>query len=259
MSTFAQLASETGVVQRIFWRNRVGAFFSLLLPLFFLVIFASSDQTVKLSDGGPDVSYASFFVPGMLWMAIVVTTFVATCIMLSVQRDLGILKRLRGTPLPPAVLFGSMALSALLTVAIEGAILLTVGSVAYDAALPESAAAWEGSVAVVLVGALCLALVAVAYAALVPNGQSAPVMVNVVYIPAMLISGAWFPTDELPRWLDDIAQALPFVHLADGMRQALVEGQGLGDLGGALWPLAAWAAVAMLVALRRFRWEPRRR
>jgi hypothetical protein len=113
MNPLVLAARESGNVLRSFWRNRSAAFFTIGLPVMFLVLFGAinRDGTVQLTPGGPEIGYTTFFAPGMLAMAIMAGTFVALVIGLTIMRDNGQLKRLRGTPLPPWAFFSGQVVS----------------------------------------------------------------------------------------------------------------------------------------------------
>jgi ABC-2 type transport system permease protein len=221
MNPLVLAARERRNVLRSLWRNRSGAFFTILLPVMFLLLFGAinRDGTVQLDPHGPQIGYTTFFAPGMLGMAIMAGTFVSLVIGLTVMRDNGQLKRLRGTPLPP------------------------------------SAAAWATFAVVVLLGAAAFTAIGVAYTRLVANADSAPALANAAYLPLLFLSGAWFPVSGLPHWLGSLANAFPLAPLLDGMRQALILGHGLGAVGTDLSKLLAWLVVGLVVALRTFRWE----
>jgi ABC-2 type transport system permease protein len=85
--------------QRAFWRNRGRAFFAFLMPIMFLVIFASIFGKDTISTRG-GISYDDFFVPGILAYGIIATTFFNMAISTAILRDSGVLKRMQGTPLP---------------------------------------------------------------------------------------------------------------------------------------------------------------
>ncbi|HYN16450.1 MAG TPA: ABC transporter permease, partial [Actinomycetes bacterium] len=196
-----------------------------------------------------------FFAPGMLGMAIMASTFVSLVIGLSIMRDNGQLKRLRGTPLPPWAFFTGQVISRLVLIAIEAAVVLSLGRLLFHVSLPPSVTAWATFAVVVLLGTAAFTAIGVAYTRLVHNADSAPALANAAYLPLLFLSGAWFPISGLPHWLASLANAFPLTHLLDGMRQALIFGQGLG----AIWPdirnLLVWLTVSLLVAMRTFRWE----
>ena len=91
--------------RRMFWRNPAGAFFNFGLPLIFLVLLG------LVFGGRSDVM--DVLVPGIAGLAIMSTTFVALATNLTTPRETGVLKRLRGTPLPASSYLASFALHAL--------------------------------------------------------------------------------------------------------------------------------------------------
>ena len=257
MNPLVVAARETQTMLRATWRNRSGAFFTILLPVMFLLLFGAinRDGTVQLGPHGPQVGYTTFFTPGMLGMAIMASTFVSLVISLAIMRDNGQLKRLRGTPLPPWAFFAGQVLSRLVLVAVEAALVLGLGRLLFHVSLPPSATAWATFALVVLLGAAVFTALGVAYTRLVANADAAPALANAAYLPLLFLSGAWFPITGLPHWLASLANDLPLARLLDGMRQALIFGHG----PGAIWPdlrnLLLWLAVGLVVALRTFRWE----
>jgi ABC-2 type transport system permease protein len=257
MNPLVLAARESRNVLRSFWRNRSGAFFTILLPVMFLVFFGAinRDATAQLGPNGPEVGYTTFFAPGMLGMAIMAGTFVSLVIGLTIMRDNGQLKRLRGTPLPTWAFFGGQVVSRLVLVAVEAVLVLSLGRLLFHVSLPPSATAWASFALVVLLGTATFTAVGVAYTRLVANADSAPALANAVYLPLLFLSGAWFPIAGLPHWLASVANTFPLAPMLDGMRQALVLGHG----PGAIWPdlrnLLVWLAVGLLISLRTFRWE----
>jgi ABC-2 type transport system permease protein len=191
----------------------------------------------------------------MLGMGVMAGTFVALVIGLSIMRDNGQLKRLRGTPLPPWVFFGGQVVSRLVLVVVEAVLVLGLGRLLFHVSLPPSAAAWATFALVTLLGAATFTAVAVAYTRLVHNADSAPALANAAYLPLLFLSGAWFPIEGLPHWLASVANAFPLAPMLDGMRQALIFGHGPGAVWSDTRKLLAWLVVGLLVAMRTFRWE----
>jgi ABC-2 type transport system permease protein len=210
---------------------------------------------VQLTPHGPQVGYTTFFAPGMLGMAIMAGTFVSLVITLTVMRDNGQLKRLRGTPLPPWAFFTGQTVSRLVLVAIEAVLVLGLGRLLFHVSLPPSATAWAAFALIALLGAATFTAVGVAYTRLVANADSAPALANAAYLPLLFLSGAWFPLSGLPHWLSSLANAFPLAPMLDGMRQALIFGHGIGAIWTDLGKLLAWLVVGLVVSLRTFRWE----
>ena len=236
--------------QRLYWRNKPAAFFTFLLPILFLAFFGvlGSDRKV---NGTP---YADFFVPGMLGMAVLVTTFAGIAITLTIRRDRGILKRVRGTPLPPSTYLGGLITSTALVLAIESVVVLLLGRFAFGVPLP---ARWPELVGLVVLGAASFAGLGVAATRVVPNAEGSSAVVNAIYLPVLFLSGAFFPVDDMPRFLGVIADVLPLTHLLSAMRAVFIEGGVRGEDVAGLGVLVVWGIAGAALALRTFRWEPR--
>jgi ABC-2 type transport system permease protein len=187
-------------------------------------------------------------------MAVVVTTFGGLAITLTIRRESGILKRMRGTPLPPSLYLGALIASIVVVLAAESVIVLLLGHLAFDVPLPARPSAL---VAVIALGAACFSALGVALSSFVPNADGSSAVVNAVYLPMLFLSGAFFPVEKMPAVVQGVADALPLTHLLDVMR-ALFAGGPLGsaELAG-LGVLLAWGAFGLVVAIRSFSWEPR--
>jgi ABC-2 type transport system permease protein len=230
--------------RRMFWRNPSAAFFNFLLPLLFLALFGA------LYAGDQD--NLDILVPGIAGMSIVSTTFVAIAHNLVFLREQDVLKRLRGTPMPTGAYLGALAGHAVTNAAVQLAIVVVAGRVAFGTGWPES---WPALAVFAAVGVTCFALLGVALAHAIPNFDSAAAYVNAAFLPLIAISGVFYDPDAVPAFLRDIAEALPLTHLIDGLSGALVSGSvHWGDLV----VVALWTAAGGALAVRGFRWEARR-
>jgi len=234
--------------RHLFWRNPSAAFFNFLLPLIFLALFGA---IVSGKRGELDV-----IVPGIAGMSVMSTTFTALAYNLTFLREQGVLKRMRGTPLPSGIYLGGLALNAITNAAIQIAIVVLAGRVFFGLGWPP-----DGLELVVFValGVLCFASLGVALSHAIPNFESAPAVVNAVFVPVILISGVFFDVKHVPSFLRDIAQALPLNHLITGLSGGLVAHHGsLSRHGTALLVLAIWTVVGAALAVRGFSWEAHR-
>jgi len=231
----------------MFWRNPSAAFFNFLLPLLFLALFGA---IFAAEQENLDV-----IVPGIAGMSVMSTTFSALAFNLVFLREQGILKRVRGTPLPASAYFSAIALSAVTNTAIQVGIVTVAGHVVFGVQWPDQPASY---VAFVVIGVICFASLGVALAHVIPNLDSAPAYVNAVFLPMIMISGVFFEQEDAPSFLHDIAQALPLTHVIDGLSGAMLENESLADHGGALGVIAIWAAAGIVLAVRGFSWESRR-
>jgi ABC-2 type transport system permease protein len=231
--------------RRMFWRNPSAAFFNFLLPLLFLAFFGA---VFSGSQENLDV-----IVPGIAGMSVMTTTFSALAMNLTFLREQGILKRLRGTPLPTGAYLGGLALNAITNTVLQVAIVTLAGRLLFGIEWPPDPLAL---VVFVAAGVVCFASLGVALSHVIPNFDSAPAYVNAVFLPVVFISGVFYDADQAPAVLRDVAQVLPLTHLIDGLSGAMVS----GDVRwAALGVIALWAAAGVTLAIRGFSWEARRR
>ena len=243
--------------QKAFWRNPAGAVFTFAFPLLFLVIFSLLNADVRLEERG-DISFVTFFVPGIVAFGLISACYTNLAIRMTVNRDFGVLKRVRGTPVPTwAYLAGQVASSVVITFLL---LFLTVGLgvVAFGVDFRTSTAA--GLFVTLALGAACFCALGLAVSGLCPNADAAPAIVNFSIFPLLFVSGIFFPIDEAPAWLSTLAELFPMQRLADGLQYAFdPRTTGLGFNGGDLWGLLAWTVVGSVLAVRLFRWDSAKR
>ena len=242
MSSLGLAWDQFRIERKLFWRNPSAAFFNFLLPILFLVLTASA------FSGDEDV--LDVLVPGIAAMGVVATTFTALAFALTFRRDEGILKRVRGTPMPEGAFLSGLIGSAVLNAFLQVAIIVTLGNVVYGVEWPEHPLVLVGFT---LLGVVCFASLGVAFSHVIPNEDAAPAFTNAVFLPLIFISGVFYSADGLPKALLAIAEALPLKHLVDGFSHAMLGGGS--DIGSAAAIIAGWALVGIFLAVRFFRWE----
>lgn len=255
MNGLALAVRQVGYENRAFWRNPAAAFFTFAFPLLFMVIF--NVLFGGSSEAPPGQRAADFFTPGIIAFSVITATYTNIAMMVTIARDEGILKRVRGTPLPPwAYLAGRIGHSALL------ALLLTVIVAAFGALFYGVAVPWGQLpllMLVLIVGAAAFCALGLALTGFIPNADASPAIVNASILPLLFVSNVFIQMENAPAWLDTLSKVFPVRHFAD----ALMSIYSPGIAGGAFrWEdlgiLAAWGVGGMLVALRTFSWEPRR-
>ena len=243
--------------QKAFWRNPAGAVFTFAFPLLFLVIFSPLNSGQRIEERG-GISFVTFFVPGIVAFGLISACYTNLAIRMTVNRDFGVLKRVRGTPVPPwAYLAGQVASSVVITFLL---LFLTVGLgvVAFGVDFRTSTAA--GLFVTLALGAACFCALGLAVSGLCPNADAAPAIVTFSLFPLLFVSGIFFPIDEAPAWLSTLAELFPMQRLADGLQYAFdPRTTGLGFNGGDLWGLLVWTVVGSILAVRLFRWDSAKR
>ena len=233
--------------RKMFWRNPSAAFFNFVLPLLFLALFGTI-----FSGSQEDLN---IIVPGIAGMSVMTTTFVALAMNMVFLREQGVLKRLRGTPLPSGAYLGGLGLHAVTNTFIQLSIVIGAGALFFGVDLPTQ---WLELVAFVAAGVVCFAALGVALSHAIPNFDSAPAYVNAIFLPVIVISGVFYDADDAPAFLRDIAQALPLTHLIDGLSGAMVTGATFADNLSDLAIILIWAAAGAVLAVRGFSWQARR-
>jgi len=236
-----------------FLRNRQARFFTLVLPLLFLVIFVGvfGNDTVR-STG---VKASTYYVPGISALGLIAASFVNLVISITAQREDGILKRRRATPVPAWVLIAGRSLVAIAVSLTVMSVLLAVGRFAYGVNLPTSTI--PGIAISAIIGSLTFCVLGYALSTAIHSEDAAQPMVQAIMLPLYFISGVFIPNVNLPSWMRHVAELFPVQHLADALHHAYDPAtHGVGLVWTDLAVLAAWAAVGLAVTLRRFSWIP---
>lgn len=242
---------------RGFLRNRQSRFFTIALPVMFLLIFASvfsgHDHGVKVSGGRIDTSVA--YVPGIIALGIIAASFVNLVITVTAQRETGVLKRRRATPMPAEAIIAGRAMTSMVTALFMTGLLLVIGWAAFGALVPARTA--PALVVTVLLGAAVFCCLGFALASVIRDADAAQPVTQATMLPLYFISGVFVAVSTLPHWLVDIADVFPVRHLAAALLTAYnPHTRGAGFSASDLLILTAWGIAGLAVALRRFSWVP---
>jgi ABC-2 type transport system permease protein len=264
MSAIAHAMRQLRFTNKAFWRNPASAFFTFAFPLMFLVIFTSLLGDGQVEIRSYELDTTTYYVGAMAAFGVVSACFTNIAITTTFNRDAGVLKRLRGTPLPAPVYLIARVLHAMVVGALLVTITLLFGMVVYDSPMPSGSPLLE-FVVTFLVGSLSFTALALALTAAIPNAEASPPIVNAAILPLLFLSGIFIPLeDTAPAWMTTIADIFPVKHFADAMRAGF-----LGNLvspEGRVFPfdwvdvaiIAGWGLVGLVLAARFFSWEPRR-
>jgi ABC-2 type transport system permease protein len=241
--------------QKIFWRNPAAVFFTALLPLIFLFILASVFKNNEIS--GLDIKGATYYVPAILTLAVISATTVKLATNLPAEREAGQLKRIRGTPLPPATFVAGRVGNSLVISVIMVFLVSVIGAVLYGVDIPTNTL--PAVLVTLVIGAFSFSCLGFALAAVIPTEDAAPAVTNATVLPLYFLSGVFIPQDELPNGVIDFANAFPIRHFFEAMFTAWDPNTvGSGFEWGHLAVVAAWGLLGLVIAVRFFRWEPRR-
>jgi ABC-2 type transport system permease protein len=233
--------------RRMFWRNPSAAFFNFVLPLLFLAaggaIFSGNQRQLDK------------LVPAIAAMSVMATTFTALAYNIVFLRERGVLKRIRGTPLPTLSYFAGVAANAVSNAALQIAIVILAGRVLFGIGWPRDVLQL---IVFVIAGVVCFAALGVAFAHLIPNFESTAAYVNAVFLPVVFVSFYVFDSTSAPGFLRTIADALPLKPLIEGISAGMLGGSSLVDNLDQLAVIAIWGVFGLYFAVRGFSWEQRR-
>ncbi len=246
---------QTRYQLRVFFRTPVAAFFTLVFPIMFLVLFNALFNDGSIDTGQGEVTVGQFYTGSLGAFAAVSATYTNLANTVPILRDTGVLKRWRGTPMPPASYVAGMIGMAVVVATIGVLAMLTLGVAFYDLQIEGAKLPAAGLTFVVGVGSF--AAMGMACAALIPNATSAPAVANATILPLSFVSNIFIPLEDPPRWLDRVGDIFPlksFVVAFQDTFNPFVEAPAL-DWGKLGW-ITLWGVAAGVVAVRRFRWEP---
>jgi ABC-2 type transport system permease protein len=241
--------------QKVFWRNPASVFFTVMLPLIFLFIFATIFGNDEIEERG--VKTTTYYVPAIITLAVISATTQSLAINLTEDRERGLLKRVRGTPLPvPAFVAGrvgnSLVISFLMVVLVA-----VIGRLVYDVSIPTETI--PAILVTLAVGAFAFSCLGFALTTIIPSEDAAPAVSNAMVLPLYFISGIFIPDSEIPQGVLNFADLFPIRHFFEAFFTAWDPNTtGAGFEWGDLAVVALWGIAGLVVALLAFRWEPRR-
>jgi ABC-2 type transport system permease protein len=258
MSTPGLALRQVRYENKSFWRNPAAAYFTFAFPIVFLVIFNLLFGNAKLNlPGGHIVKQSTFYVAAIVAFSVITASFTNLAMNVVFAREQGVLKRKRGTPMPPLAYLAGKILHSGLIAFLLVAIITVFGKVFYGVSLASNRIpAFLVSLAI---GALAFSAMGLAITTVVPNADAAPAVVNAVILPLLFISDIFIPLTNAPKWLGTVGNVFPVRHFAEAMHQVFNPfAPGSGFQGRDLLVMAIWGLGALLVAVKFFRWEPNR-
>ena len=197
----------------------------------------------------------AYLTAGLAAYAIMLQSFSTLTIAMTTLRETGQLKRLRGTPMRPWTFIAAHVLRALILTIAMVIVLLGIGRIFFSVHL--SSDALVGVAVYVVLGTAAMATLGMAITAFTPTVDAASSVGPFTAVILSFISGVFIPVHALPDWLAKLGQVFPLAPLADGLQRAVTGvGGSTGLTAHNVGLLAAWGAVGLLVAARRFRWVP---
>jgi ABC-2 type transport system permease protein len=257
MSNATIIRREFACARKVMLRDPQAAFITVGLPLLYLFIFATvfGTQTEQLRGQPGTLKVSTIVVSSVIVIGVVSATFQNLTASLVQDRQNGVLKRLRSTPVATSAFLAGPVLNALLTAAALAVLVTALGRVAYGVSLPAAHVA--AASVTVLIGALACCAIGALFTVVIRKASAATPMLTAVTLTLFFLSGNFFSTDDAPAALRLVAALFPVRHFLSAMTTAFnphVTGAGFAAIDLAI--LTAWGVASALLAARLFRWTP---
>jgi ABC-2 type transport system permease protein len=240
--------------QLSFWLNPIGAAFTVGFSVVFLILLGASAGNSHIAFYG-NIRLVQYYVPGFTAYGVMAACFNILAITLVNRREMGLLKRLRLSPLPTWALLTAIVVSSMVIAAVEVVILLAVGRLGFNVHFPDNVGAF---VVAIVVGMLCFSALGVAMSTLVPNQDAAGPIVSIIFFVLLFLSGLWFPLKP-GSGLAQFSAYFPVHHFITAVFAPFNTQKGASPWAWHdLLIVAIWGAVGAIVAVRRWKWSPRR-
>lgn len=252
MSTTRTHSASTAILAteaRLLLREPGTIFWVVAFPTVLLVILGLIPSFRESQDDLQGQSAIELYVPVAVLLGMIMASLQALPHGLSSYRERGILRRLRVTPVRPVNLLAAQIAVYAATATISAAMVIGVGNLAYDVALPDQVLGYVVAFALALAGALALGAT---LAAVAPTSKAATAISSCVFFPTMFTAGVWLPVQAMPDLLRKIVELTPMGAGAQALNTAAVgDFPHLVDLA----VVTGWAVVFVALAVRLFKWE----
>jgi ABC-2 type transport system permease protein len=244
------LASQIRYQLTLLMRNPRAIAAGLILPGALLALEKGNAQHITMAQAAPRIA-------GLVAFSAAAIALFTHTLGLVTAREEGVLRRWHASPLPAWAYFAGRILATMLVTAAAGLILVLI-AVGMTGVHP-TAHAVVGLLAADALGALALAAAGTAITAIIPSVQSAQPILMLVYIPLVVLSGAFGGmASSLPHWLNTAVTYLPVQPVIDAGSRALLHSSGAIVSGHDLAVLVGWIAGGLLVSFWCFAWDPHR-
>ncbi|MEV4351450.1 ABC transporter permease [Actinoplanes sp. NPDC049596] len=231
-------------------RDPLAVFFAVVFPALLLVLFPTVFGDTRVHG----LSMAQYLFAGMLAYTAAVSAYVDLPEAVVSARSAGVIKRLRGTPLPLRWYVAGRIGAAVLVALLAASLLAAAGLGFLGVRFPPQHL--PAVILTIIAGALCFASLGLAIAAVLRSARSLVAITLGTLLPLCFVSEIFVVGDQpLPSPLTTVAGVFPLRHLLQALLTATEPGGGGSGL--AWWHLAvlgAWALLGLLVVRRRGLW-----
>jgi imidazolonepropionase-like amidohydrolase/ABC-type multidrug transport system permease subunit len=226
-------------------RSKTAIFWMTAFPIGFLLLFG-----FVMARG--DARVMAFMMPGLLTTTLMSGALFGVALPLVQQRETGLLRRLRVTPVPAAAVAVAHGISAMMTGLLSLVVLMFLGRLLFGM---QMAGTWPMLIGAYLCGACALVPIGLLVGSTARDIRTAPAIANLIFFPMMFLSGSAMPFAVLPDGVKRFARVLPTTYLNEIYSGVIVRGESLWPMAGSLAVLLAIGVIGIVLTSMLFRWE----
>jgi ABC-2 type transport system permease protein len=189
-------------------------------------------------------------VPGLIGTILTMTMVMLTSLAMTRETERGTMENLLATPVLPSEVMVGKILPYVVIGYVQLGVILGAAWLLFRIPLEGSFLLLATMIGVFMVANLGVGFT---FSTLARNQLQAMQMTFFFFLPSMLLSGFMFPFRGMPEWAQWIGEVLPLTHFLRIVRGIMLKGNTAGQLWPELWPMLAFMAVAVFVALKRYR------
>jgi ABC-2 type transport system permease protein len=236
---------------KLFLRDPVSSFFTLIFPLMMLLIFGTIYSNVPADSGSGGKEAIASLIPAFISMVIGITGMMANTMTMATYRENGILRRLRTTPVSPLVIMTTQITVGFVMTALGTLLLVVAGKLIYQVHTDGNAFSILGGFTL---GCLSFFGIGFILAGLLPTARTAQIIAMVLVYPMLIFSGAAWPRELMPTAIEKISAFVPLTYVVN-----LLSGMWSGDSWSMhvtdIAVLVVMLLGGVLVSTKLFRWE----
>jgi ABC-2 type transport system permease protein len=189
-------------------------------------------------------------VPGLMGVILTMTMVIITGLAITRERERGTMENLLSMPTRPVeVLIGKIT-PYILVGYIQIGLVLAVAYFLFHVPLVGSPVLLFAVALVFIIANLAMGIT---FSTVARNQLQAMQMAFFFFLPSIMLSGFMFPFRGMPKWAQAIGETLPLTHFLRIVRGILLKGNGPGEVVLQLWQIALFAAVALIIGVKRYR------
>ena len=207
-----------------------------------------SVQFTGIVPGEPN--YFEFVAPGIISMVVMMSLMTGLPHAISYEKDIGTLDGMLVAPINRLSIILGKVMAQTIRGLIQGAIivmlaLLLFGVVIYGSILLV--------VALLLLTVFSFVGLGILITSFTGREETATMVMMTLMFPMMFLSGVFFPIQQMPSFMQDIAHVLPLTYAAQALRKVMVLGAGLDAVATEVVILLGFGIVLLAIAVPMFK------